>query len=350
MLVKSPLIASIAAVSVLLSFGSGCASCAQNSLGIISGPINDPTNRTLRRDVLAFGLSKFCSEMVKRSAPLKLNDDQPVIGRFFPQSCTSKQLDNGDLFVTFGGRGYAWTNLSKKLSFNMNGQVVYDEDFIMDGSTMYAYFRTRAVQSSNFQTIVIEQAVANFLNSLSPVADNFGRQLVGNELQKGFTVIRDNDGSADFALGTIAKGQRPLHPFDVHGSSKISYENLRVEVHQNQRDFVGPIVVEDSGRSLYVTGTLDGIQAVDVLFMRKDEAEASLGYYFNYPQSGPLAGAPFVGDVMQAGMPYARTLPVPPGTYYMVLDNTATAGQVAPPNNPLDDRAAVISYVVQLGD
>jgi hypothetical protein len=54
--------------------------------------------------------------------------------------------------------------------------------------------------------------------------------------------------------------------------------------------------------------------------------------------------------VIQAGAPYARTVPVAEGTYYMVIDNTASAGQVAPPANLFDDRAAVINYVVQLGD
>ena len=347
---RSPLIGIVAVASVVLSSGAGCASCAQSGLGVIQGPLNDPTNRTLRRDMLAFGLSQFCGEMVKHSAPLKLNDDQPVIGCFFPQSCTSKQLPNGDLFVTFGGRGYGWTNLSKKLTFTMDGSVVYDEDFLMDGSSMYAYFRPRQVQSSNFQSRVIEQPVASFLNSLTQTGDNFGKQLVASELSKGFTVIRDENGAADFGLGTIEKGKRPAHPFDVHGSSKVSYENTRVEVHQNQRDFIGPIVIEDSGRALYVTGTLDGIAGVDVLFMRKAEAEGSLDYYFNYGQVGPLAGAPFVSDVLQAGVPYAHAVPVPAGTYYVVIDNSPFAGAVAPPNNPLDDRAAVVSYVIQIGD
>ena len=97
-------------------------------------------------------------------------------------------------------------------------------------------------------------------------------------------------------------------------------------MHQNQRDFVGPIVVEDSGRALFVTGNLDGAPAVDVLFMRKDEAEASLGYYLTYAQIGPLAGTPFFGDVMQTGVPYTRTVPVPKGTYYVIFDNSASGG------------------------
>ena len=53
---------------------------------------------------------------------------------------------------------------------------------------------------------------------------------------------------------------------------------------------------------------------------------------------------------MQAGVPYTRTVPVPKGTYYVLFDNSAAAGQVAPVVNPLDDRAAVVNYVVQVGD
>lgn len=340
----------LVAILLPLLTGSGCASCGQSTLGALSGPVNDPGNRTLRRQILAYGIGEFCTEMLKHDAPLKLAEDQPVIGRFYPHSCQAKELSNGDLFVSFAGSGYAWTNVSKKLAFDMNGGVEYNQDFLMDGSTMYAYFRTRQVQSSDFRTRVIEQPMASFLNQLSPMGDNFGRQLVGSKLAEGFTVIRDKEGNAEFGLGITDLGGHPPKPFDVHGTSRLTYENTRVEVHQNQRDFVGPIVVEDSGRALFVTGNLDGTPAIDVLFMRKDEAETSLGYYLTYAQIGPLAGAPIFGEVMQAGVPYTRTVPVPKGTYYVLFDNSAAAGQVAPVVNPLDDRAAVVNYVVQVGD
>ncbi len=75
---------------------AGCASCAQSYLGIMPGTINDPANRTLRREILNYGIGQFCTELVKHSAPLKLADDQPAIGRFFPTSCSTKQLPNGD--------------------------------------------------------------------------------------------------------------------------------------------------------------------------------------------------------------------------------------------------------------
>ena len=343
-------LATIVLLALPLVTASGCASCGQSTVGALSGPVNDPANKTLRRQILAYGIGQFCTEMLKHDAPLELAPDQPVIGRFYPKTCTSKEVENGDLLVSFTGVGYAWTNLSKKLSFDMNGSVQYNQDFLMDGSTMYAYFRTRQVQSSDFKSKVIEQPVASFLNQLTPMGDNFGRQLVQSKLGEGFTVIRDADGNADFSLGIVELGKHPQHPYDLHGSSKIAYENARVEIHQNQRDFVGPIVIDDSGRALFVTGTMDGAPPIDILFLRKDEGEASLGYYVQYAQIGPLAGQPFFGEVMQTGVPYARTVPVPKGTYYVVFDNSASAGQAAPIVNPLDDRAAVVSYVVQVGD
>ena len=98
-----------------------------------------------------------------------------------------------------------------------------------------------------------------------------------------------------------------------------------------------------------MTASVDGGIPVDVLFMPKHEADASLKLYLEHPMTGPLAGVPFLGDVIQPGVEFKKIVPVPKGIYYIVLDNTPTAGQVAPPQNPLDDRAAVISYVVQIG-
>jgi hypothetical protein len=314
------------------------------------GVLNDPANRSLRRAILSFGTSEFCKQMLVHNAPLKLSTDSPVIGRFYPTNCNLQELPNGDLFVQFGGYGYGYTNVSKKLTFTTNGAVEYNQDFQLDGSTMYVYFRPRRIASSDFKSHVIEQPVASFLSSLSSIGDTFGSQLVSGKLGEGFTVIRDSSGSAEFGLGIVEVGKRPFHPFDVHGDNRITYENLRTEVHQNERDFIGPIEVKDSGRALYVMAQLDGIPAIDLLVMDKAPAEASLRYYFDYPAAGPLAGPPRVSDVVQAQLPFTHTIPVPPGVYYIVLDNTPSAGTMMPPNNTLDDRAAVVSYVVQIGD
>lgn len=343
----------IVILGLALSTATGCvSSCGQSVLCAVRGPINDPSNYSLRRSILSMGLSEFCHQMTTHNAPLKVVEGAPVIGRFYPQHCSQKELQNGDLYVEFDGFGYAWTALSKKITFTMSGAVDYDQDFrIHDNCDVYAYFRTRSVHSSNFQTHIIEQPVASFLNSLSPLGDNFGRQLVSGKLGDGFTVIREKNGNIDFGLGTIPLGQRPVHPFDVHGSQLITYENLRTEVDQDERDFVGPIEVTDSGRALYVQATVEGVPAIDMFVMKKQDADISLGLYFQYGQSGPLDANIMVADVVPAGQPFKHAIPVPKGTYYVVLDNTATAGGVAPPAlGVLGNAAATVNYIVQIGD
>lgn len=342
----------LALLFFLPTLGAGCAGCGQCALGALSGPINDPSNRALRRDIISSGIGKFCTEMVKHNAPLALQQGTPAIGRFYPRQCNQQMLQNGDLFVQFSGDGYAWTNLSKKVTFTMEGTVAYDVDFLMDGCTAYAYFKTREVRGSNFVIRVIENPVANLVNSLTPMGQQFASQLVNAQLQQGFTVIIDKDQSADFGLGMIEKGKRPEHPFDVHGSNRITYENAVTDVHVNQRDFVGPIKIEDSGRSIYVQAKVDGTPAVDVVFMNEPEAQFMLDQYLKF---GPIGAPPapttqYGSDVVQYGVPYQNRRTVPPGTYYVVFDNSPMLGQVAPQVNPLSDPAATISYTVQIGD
>jgi hypothetical protein len=327
-------------------------------LGILPGVVNDPSNRALRASILSFGMGQFCHQMQTHDAPLALAPGAPVVGRFYPTQCQTQELQNGDWFVQFSGYGYAWTNLSRKVTFTMSGAVEYNADFQMSGSTMYIYFRPRQITSSNFATHVIEQPVASFLNSVSSLGDTFGRQLVGGQLGAGFTVIRESNGASDFSIGIVEVGKRPPHPIDVHGTDRLTWENARVEVHGSERDFVGPIEVTDSGRALYVSGQVDGVPAIDVLVLRKDVGDASLQLYFNYPQSGPLAGPPLAQAVMQQGAGFTQAFPVPPGQYYVVFDNTPSAGAVAAPMLPpspiplnlLTDSGAVVSYAVQIGD
>jgi len=190
-------------------------------------------------------------------------------------------------------------------------------------------------------------------SGLSSFGNDFGRQTVAKKLQEGFTVIaRDgNEANVDLSLGIVPLGKRPFHPYQAEsGDGKVTYENERTEIHQNQRDFVGPILIEEEGRALHVSAAVDGAPAIDVLVLRKPEAEASLLSYFEVAQAGPLAGAPLASEVLATGNPMKRAIVVPPGTYYVVFDNTPTAGQAMPQINPLDDRAAVVNYLIQVGD
>ncbi len=337
---------SLSAALAVTTAGCGPKECAFRST------INEPENLSMRKSLLRKGMGDFCDQVRKRNTPLRLSADSPIIGRFYPTQCSVPEGD--DLQLSFSGFGYAYTNVTQKMTFTMSASALYRYDFLIsegDRCDIYAYFRPSRIDASNFQVHRIEGTLASTFNGMTSMGDNFGRQLVGQKLQDGFTVIHSADtGNDEFSLGILPVGRKPFHPYQVQDDGRITYENERVEVHQNQRDFVGPISVEDEGRALFISAKVDGAQAIDVLVLRKAEADASLGYYYEYPQVGPLAGAPIAGDVLQAGTELRRTIPVTPGMYYVVFDNSASAGQVSPPANVLDDRAAVVNYLVQIGD
>jgi hypothetical protein len=346
--------AAILATTLALAAGLAAGGCSPNAVCKLAGPINDPSNYTLRRSIMSFGLGQFCQQMTTRNAPLKLSPDANVVGRFFPQHCTQQTLANGDLWVQFDGIGYAWTALSKKVTFTSAATIQYNQDFkCADDNAIYAYFDTRTVSAPDFRVGQIEQPVANLMqNWISPFADTFGQQMVSGQLSQGFTVIQETNGSVDFSVGHLPVGQRPAHPYDVHGADRVTYENLRTEVHTGERDFIGPITVDGSGRAIFLKMHLDGVQAADVFVVPKSEGDASLQLYTQYGAVGALAYPPRFADVVQAGVEYQRAVPVVAGMYYVVIDNTSAAGQVAPPP-PLfgvGDTAAVVNYVIQLGD
>jgi hypothetical protein len=332
----------------------GFYACTPNTVCKLAGPINDPSNRTLRRSIMHFGLDQFCQQMPRRNAPLKLTADAPIIGRFYPQHCQQQELENGDLWVHFDGFGYAWTNLSKKVTFTSAATIQYNQDFrCADDNSIYAYFDTRTVSPPEFQLRTIEQPMANLVQGwIQPFADNFGRQMVSGKLAQGFTVIQNNDGSTDFDLGHLQLGQRPLHPFNVHNTGRLEWESGRTNVYANERDFIGPVVIDGTGRAIYLTMQLDGQQAVNVALVAKSEGDASLQRYVDYGPAGQLVYPPRFADVVQYGVPYQRAVPMPAGMYYVVIDNTTQAGRAAMP--PIlgfgVDAVAVVSYAIQIGD
>jgi hypothetical protein len=339
----------------LLAGSLAAASCSPNSVCKIAGPINDPSNRTLRRSIMSFGLGQFCQQMTGRNAPLSLGPDQPVIGRFFPQHCSQQVLDNGDLWVQFDGFGYAWTNLSRKVTFTSAATIQYNQDFkCAEDDAIYAYFDTRTVSPPDFRVAQIEQPVANLVqNWIAPFADNFGRQMLSGQLGQGFTVIQNTNGGIEFGFGHLPLGQHPSHPFDVHGSNRITYESLRTEVHASERDFIGPITVDGPNRAIFLKMHLEGVPSADVFVVPKNEGDASLGLYFQYGPVGPMAYPPRFSDVLQYGVEYQRAVPVPAGMYYVVIDNTPSAGQTAPPAplfGVMGDAPAIVNYAIQIGD
>ncbi len=353
----APSLRSLRSLPLLASFALLAASpaCSPNAVCKLGGPINDPSNRTLRRNIMGYGLGQFCQQMTTHNAPLTLAPDPNVVGRFFPQHCTQQVLDNGDLWVHFDGFGYAWTNLSRKVTFTSAATIQYNQDFkCADDSSIYAYFDTRTASPPEFQLGQIEQPMANLVQGwIKPFADTFGQQMVSGQIGQGFTVIQDPSGSTDFSVGHLPLGQRPFHPFDSHGSDHVTVENLRTAVHQGERDFIGPVTIDGSGRALFLQMHVDGVPAVDVFIVPKSEGDASLQLYTQYAAAGPLAYPPRFSEVVQTGANYQRAVPLPAGMYYVIIDNTPTAGQ-AQPAPPLfgvvGDTPAVVSYAIQTGD
>lgn len=343
----------------LLASLIGCAGLAQSSgpsaLAIMPGVINRADNKSLRFAMLKYGLETFCQEMTKRGAPLKLSDDQPSIGRFFPQRCDTRLVDDEttrSFLVQFFGSGYAWTNVTKRLGFDAAGVVEYDPDFLLDGSTMYLYFRTKHIAATSFQAGMIENPAANLALVMAPggFAEKFGRQVVAEELTRGFTVIRKDDGTVDFGLGIVDKGKEPFHPYQIKDSKRATLANERIEVHSGQREFLGPFEVDSQGRALFFTAGVDGAEAVDLFVVPKDAGDQWLSLYIHQQGTTPPTYQPLMSDVAAAVTPYRKALPVAKGRYYFVVDNTPTAGRVAPPQKAFDDRAALVNYAVQVGD
>ena len=343
----------------LIGNPAGCGGVAQSvgpkALTLMPGVINRVDNKSLRFAMLKYGLDEFCVQMTLRGTPIRLADDQPSIGRFFPSRCETRTVDEENsqsLLVQFFGSGYGWTNVTRRIGFEAAGVIEYSPDFMLDDGAMYLYFRTKHIGATSYKTVMIENPVVNLALGMAPegLADKFGQQVVAAELRGGFTVIRLPNGEVDFGLGIVDKGKRPFHPYQVKGEGKVVLANERLEVHSNQRDFLGPFEVDSNGRALFFTIGIDGADAVDAFLYPRDGGGEWLSTYIHQPQATAATYPPLMQDVVSARAEWRKSLPVAKGQYYLVIDNTATAGRVSPPSGQLDDRAALVNYVVQVGD
>jgi hypothetical protein len=327
-----------------------------SAMGMLGpGIINDPQNKSLRFDLLKFGLDQFCKEMRDRGAPLKLRDGEPVLGRFYASGCSSQVIDDESrqsLVVQYTGVGYGWTNLTQRLGFASSGLVEYAPDFQLQGGAMYIYFRPRNVASASFQTLIVESALAATGLAVTGVnPDQLGRDIVDGQLKRGFTVIRyGSTGETDFGMGVVAVGGKPFRPFIVQSEDKVVLDDDRTEVHANQQDIVGGLNVPNDDQALYLTMQVDGAPAVDVFLLTKDEGDRVIDRYVHGPGPSTLSAPPLLMDTVAAGAAWKRTVPVPKGSYYLLIDHSSAIGQVAPPAIAGDDRAARVDYVVEVGD
>lgn len=340
-------LAALASVTLALA-GAGC---GQGALGVMPGVINDPANYSLRKALLAYGKVAVCNEIGARSLPIRPRDDLPAIGRFLPLECSSREMPNGELYIQLGGRGYVWTSMSQRVGFEAGTGVSFDVDFLLDGSTMYVYFRPRATSGTGFVTKVVENAQASFFGSLMRTTDGkkptdaFGAQLMAGQIARGFTVIRKADGATEMGLGVIPPGMHPVPGVTALDRDKVVLVNDRSELRAGQRDYV-PIDVPQDKRGVTLLVGVQGAPGVDVMLIPRAAGDAWLASYATQAATTPPPAPPLLDEAVAAGALWKRSIAVPPGQHYLVLDNTATAGRSAPAAT--GDQPLVVSYAVEL--
>jgi hypothetical protein len=344
-----------AVVFALVLAGCGRERFGSGAIGILNeGVINDPSNKSLRFDLLKFGLEQFCLEMQRRGLALKMRDGDPNIGRFSAASCQSQILDEPNrqsILIRYSGRGFAWTNVTQRIGFESQGLIEYSPDFRMQGDAMYIYFRPRNVDAATFRTTLVESDIARTGITLTGVRpDDIGKQILDAQLKRGFTVVRYSErGETEIGMGLVPLGQHPFRPYQVQKTERVTLDNDRTEVHAGQQDFIGSIVVSEDEQALFITATVDGSPAVDLLLLPQQQADVLLSSYTTV--KGPTAppSAPFAA-VVQAGQTLRQYIPLPKGTYTLLLDHSSAVGSVAPPPIALDDRAARLDYLIQVGE
>lgn len=305
-----------------------------------------------------FGAQKICPEMLKQGIPLRLEDRSPAIGRFFPMQCSYNVNDQAQtITVNVAGTGYGYMMPAKRVGFQLTASVEYRADFTLSGDDVYVWGKpNRIVNGPNFQLGYVENPIVDVAANVPPfgsIANFLGNQVVSTEMSRGFTVIHNADKGNDFALGVLQPPARPNHPFDISNSTdRFTFANETVDVHANERDYLGPFEITDASQALYMTMSTIGT-AVDVMVVAKPVGDAWRDVYQTGKPLGPPPGPVVAGGPLQPGPQDLKRYALPPGVYYVVLDNTSAAGLVAPPVfplNPLSDAVARVSYLAQVGN
>ncbi len=339
---------------VCLVIQPSCASreaVGRGSLAVLgAGVVNNPQNKSLRFDILKFGLERFCEEMLGRGAPLRMSNQEPVAGRFFAESCDSQIIDDEtrkSFVLQYSGKGYGWTNVTGRIGFRTRGLVEFAPDFRLHDGALYVYFRPRNITATQFETLSVGSALAQAGIALTGVDPNeTGKQIVEGQLRQGFTVIRySNAGETDFGLGLIPPGQRPFRPFTVGESENSELGNDRTELQPGQQDFISGFSVRSKGQALFLTFSVDGAPAVDAFIVPKGLGDLMVEQYIRGSTPAALTAPPLIDEVLTAGAPVKRFIPAPPGEYYLVLDHSQSIGRTTPSSG-----AARVDYLVQVGD
>ncbi len=335
----------MAAVALMLFSLTGC--------GLLRGSVN--ASPELRWFLFSnFGAQRICPEMLKRGAPLKLAPNGNAIGRFFPERC-SQQVNDAAQTVTlaFSGTGYAWTPVAGRMGFAVSATIEYRMDFFMAEDATYVWAKpARIAHGPDFRMGAIENKVVNWAaqGPAGYMVQTFGSQIVQGQLSSGFTVVHTDDGD-EFAIGVLMPPARP-HKYFQTGGGRTLLERDTTEVRVDQVDIIGPLEVPSNGQALFLRFQVTG-PAVDVQVIRRGAGDLwRSGLQLGAALTGPPE-APLSSFALQPGQEARQRIPLPPGQYYVVVDNSARMGSVNPPWSPLGivgGNSAVVAYSAELGD
>ena len=301
-----------------------------------------------------FGAQQMCPKVLASGIGLKLTGSDDIIGRFFPNRC-DQRVDDGRQTVTvsFSGTGFAWTPVAGRIGFAAQAAIEYRMDFRLTDDAVYVFGVPASTPAApQFQLGAVENKVVDWA-AKSPVgylANAFGSQILASHLAAGFTVIRTDNGD-EFSLGHLEPPARPPRPFGLSGDDRILYASETTQLHPGQIDTLGPFEVTEKSQALYFRFQVEG-PALEGFVWPKSVIDPwreglQTGVALSPPPQPPIAGF-----ALNPGSNQQR-IPLNPGLYMIVLDESAQLGTVNPPFNPLGmlgAGAARVSYAVELGD
>lgn len=298
-----------------------------------------------------FGASKICPEMQKRGVPLKLPLLGPQsIGRFYPTECrvTVDELRK-TIAMNAGGAGYAVLPVTRRVGFYAQISVEYAPDFRMESDAMYVWGKyQRQLAAPQLRILGVENAMVNLATKTpaGDVATALGQAIMTNEIGKGFTVVRQDDGD-DFTLGHLEPPEKPKRQFKA-GDDHVVLASDLTELHAQTREFLGPFDVPPKS-ALFMKARTSGSPLAYAVVARPVGDPWLQGYVMGQPLGAP-PGPVSSGGTLTLGESTLRAA-VPAGSYYIMVENQSRA-LLAPigVTVPLAEPSASLGYSVELGD
>jgi len=302
-----------------------------------------------------FGAQKICPQVLSSGIGLRLIAGDDIVGRFFPNRCEQHVDDNRQtVTVAFGGTGFAWTPVAGRVGFAAQAAVEYRMDFRMTDDSIYVFGVPASTPATpQFQLGAVENKVVDWA-AKSPVgylANVFGSQILASQLAAGFTVIHTDNGD-EFALGHLEPPARAPRPFGLSGSDRLLYASDTTQLHPGQIDVLGPFEVTEKEQALYLRFQVQGT-AIEGFVWPKSLVDP----WREGLQTGAALGSPpqpaLSSFALNPGNSQQR-VPLGPGIYVIVLDDTSQLGSINPPFNPLGMLGPAgttrVSYGIELGE